>query len=156
MFSGIKAYAAGIGLVVVLAVLGYLLYTYDSTQKKNTALEKEVTTTKIENKDLKETVDLTKKASDITTETVTHHAKESKKVDQTFDGIDKRADDKIAVIKRQPPPVAQPGQPAASAASPSFPTPQEAQISEVRIDALWESYCAAAPAAEQCKPAEKK
>lgn len=162
MFSGIKAYAAGIGLVVVLAVLGYLLYTYDSTKKENTSLQKEVTTTKIENSDLKETVDLTQKSGEITTEAVTHHAQEGKKVDQSFDGIAQREDEQIAEIKRKKPvPAVPPAQPPASSpvsqptaeapVAPTVPTVQEAQISAVRINALWQGYCVAAPQAPSCK-----
>lgn len=165
MFSGIKAYAAGIGLVVVLALLGYLIYDYDSTKKKNANLQTEVTVKKIENKDQAKTIELTEKSGQITTSQVIEHASDVKQVDKSFEQIDREAEKKYAEIKNkykspQPKPESKPGaggEPAAPVVlGPTQPTPQEQEISAVRIDTLWQGYCLVAPAETPCKPEKKQ
>lgn len=115
-----------------------------------------MTVQKIENKDLKTDVEVGKQTNAIDEAVTSRNLVETKKVDQTFDTITAKADAKVAQIKRDQqaarvaPASAGATVQAPPAASPP-PTVEENQVSTVRVNELWESYCAAAPDASECK-----
>lgn len=113
-------------------------------------------TTKIENKDLQQTVEVTKRAGEITENALVHHAQEVQKTQKTFDEIERAAEARITEINRQAPvpkPVTSGPVEVAEVLAPleSQPTAKEQQVSEVRLNSLWQSYCVAAPGEPACK-----
>lgn len=112
-------------------------------------------TEKIENKDLSQTVEVTQKSDEIAEEAVNHAVQEHQSVDRQFEAIERKAAEREAQLRRN---AAMPPAPAASGIQ-LKPTPPplaapsalDDQVSEVRLNSMWESYCTAVPKAVECK-----
>lgn len=154
MLEGAKAYAAGIGLVVVLAILGYLGYSYDSSQKKIATQAGQIAVQDGTIKDQANTLETQQKSDAITSDVTTKRQQTGNKTDASFDDIEQRKQAKIDEIRRQPvkPVVVDPKAPLAPATGlPNKPTDDQSMVSEVRIGALWEDYCLANHQAAVCQ-----
>lgn len=100
---------------------------------------------KVEIKDQANTIEVQHESGKITGEVVTQRQVEAKKITHSFDEVARNEQAKIDEIVRAP----EAGDPGLKV--PGAPSAKEAQISAVRIDALWDSYCLASPAASGCK-----
>lgn len=153
MLTYIKIGIAGIAI----AAIGYFCYTYYSRGQEVKTLEKENTQIVIQNDGLKDTVDKTEKSGAINESVVTDQAKDTRGVVSTQDAITKETEELVEKIKRESKtPTSVEARPA-SVEDPLLPvTPTDVnagvnrKVSQVRIDGLWKSYCAAVPTNAKC------
>lgn len=166
MFDEPKDIAAGILIVVVLGVAWGLWHTYHTTQEDNKALTTQVTVQQHQIQDDAKTIVTQEKSGEINNQVVSQHAQTAQGVTQKFDVIDAHQKAQENAIHNHPPvapaPVAQPtasaatsgaSAPVAAAALPAGVSAEDAAVSVVRINALWDGYCVAAPTAAQCQGA---
>lgn len=152
MLSEAKAYIAGIGLVVVLAILGYFIYSYHSGQEEVKKDAAQIAVQDGQIKDQADTIETQKKAGEITNEVVAQRSSDGKQTDQDFDAITRRTQAEIDAIHNQPKVPLLPGDPLRPTVTPPVGvTSEQAQVSMVRINGLWDSFCLASPAAAECK-----
>lgn len=108
-----------------------------------------MTVQKVEIKDLGETVEVTQKSGVINEQAVTETLQNRQVLEHKFEKLSKKADAEVAVLKAKPQPSE--GSDMVRPAVSALPTPLDNQISQVRLNQLWDSYCLAAPQAEDCR-----
>lgn len=161
-------YAKAIGLGVIALIIAGVFYSYYSRGQKVETLQKEVIVEKLENKDLKDTIEVNEAVTEGGKEVVLVTDTKKTEAAQTQSQIRAEVEAKVQEARTKAAKDAKAAKPSGDRVEPgsimvekpvsqvSTPTVLENTISSVRIDGLWTAFCASTPEHPDCKAAKKE